>query len=84
MSASGNSRHEMDLFNSLVMELNMASAQAQLGNINLESGRCNSIASCSSSSCGSYTSNEEFEDFLFAVLHEELAAQAATTQCPHS
>jgi len=77
MSEQAFPQSEQELFNSIVMELDMAGCEAQLSGISLQRGRRSSIGSASDSSCGSYMSNEEFEDFLFAVLQEELAAQAA-------
>jgi len=83
MSEQAFSQNEQELYNSLVMELNMAGCEAQLNGMSLQSGRRSSIGSASDSSCGSYMSNEEFEDFLFAVLQEELAAQAAAAVQQH-
>jgi hypothetical protein len=76
MSEQALSQHSVQLFSQLVMELDMASCEAQLVGMGLQqSQRRSSIGSASST--GSYMSNEEFEDFLLAALQEELAEQVA-------
>lgn len=80
MSEQSYTQQNNELFNSLVMELDMAGCEAQLGGMNLQRGRRSSIGSSSSTSTGSYMSNDEFEDFLFAVLQQELAAQQGFQQ----
>ncbi len=72
------SQQDSQLFNSLVMELDMASMHTQLSSMGLQqSNRRSSIGASSTTSNDSYMSEEEFEGFLMAVLQEELADQAA-------
>lgn len=76
MSEQELSQHNVHLFSQLVMELDMAGCDAQLGGMGLQHPqRRSSIGSASST--GSYMSNEDFEEFLLAALQEELAEQVA-------
>lgn len=77
MSVQQFSGQDASLFNSIVQELDLTGCEAQLSGMGLH--RRDSIGSFSGSSTGSpsHISNAEFEDFLMAVLQEELAAQVA-------
>jgi hypothetical protein len=71
-------QQDTQLFNSLVMELDMASMHTQLGSMGLNQGsKRNSFGASSTTSNDSYMGEEDFEGFLMAVLQEELADQAA-------
>lgn len=78
MSVQQFSGQDASLFNSIVQELDLTGCEAQLSGMGFQHRR-DSIGSCSGSSTGSpsHISNAEFEDFLMAVLQEELAAQVA-------
>jgi hypothetical protein len=71
-------QHDVQLFNCITMELDMACCEAQLLGMGLQSGnRRSSIGSASTTSTDSQMSNEEFEAFLSAALHEELVSACA-------
>lgn len=80
-AAVSSSSHDEELFQNLVMQLDMASAEAQLATMCLQQGnRRNSLGGVSTCSSTSSMSNDEFESFLLSVLQEELAAQATSQQ----
>lgn len=78
MSQPAMPQQDMQLFRHLTMELDMASLDAAVSGMDLQQGnRRNSIGASSTTSNGSYMSEDDFEGFLMAVLQEELAEQAA-------
>jgi hypothetical protein len=78
MSNQAYVQHDVQLFNSISRELDIAGCEAQLLGMGLQPcNRRNSIGSSSTTSTGSQMSNEEFEAFLSAALHEELVAACA-------